>query len=177
MRKKTIFWLVLTAIVLAIIGVVIFAPSIGSAASQCTQEQINSNTCAITLHGAQAAGVVIGAILWVISAIFWLVAWIGALIRSAKMGSWAWFVIILIFSGLGTLIYAIAGPPDRPAPTAYPPTGYPTTGYPPNGYPTTGYPPGGYQPGGYQPGYPPAGYPPPPPEYPPPGSPPPYPQT
>ncbi len=161
MRKKTIFWLVLTAIILDVIGAVIFAPSIASAASQCTQEQINSNTCSISLQGAQAAGVIIGAILWVISAILWFIAWIGALVRSARMGSWVWFVIILIFSGLGTLVYAIAGPPDRPVPTAYPPTGYPTTGYPP---------------GGYQSGYQPVGYPPPPPEYPPPGSPP-YPQT
>jgi hypothetical protein len=171
MKKKTIFWLVLTALILDIIGVVIFAPSIASAASHCTQEQINTNTCSITLQGGPLAGVVIGAILWVISGILWFVAWIGALVRSAKMGSWVWFVIVLIFSGLGTLIYAIAGPPDRPAPTAYPPTGYP-----PIGYPTTGYPPAGYQPGGYQSGYPAAGYPPPPPEYPP-GSPPPYPQT
>ena len=151
MRKKTILWLVLAAMVLAIVGAVIFAPSIATATSHCTQEQLNSNTCSITLQGGQAAGVIIGSILWLVSGVLWLVAWIGALIRSAKMGSWAWFVIVLIFSGLGTLIYAIFGPRDRPTPTAYPPTSYPPSSYPPAGYPPMNYPP--------------------------PGSPPPYPQT
>jgi hypothetical protein len=161
MRKRTILWLVVSAIVLAIIGAVIFAPSIGSAASHCTQQQLNTNTCSITLQGAQAAGVTIGAILWLVSAVLWLIAWIGALVRSARMGSWGWFVIVLIFSGLGTLIYALFGPSDRPTPTAYPPTGYPPTGYPQSGYPPAGYPPVDYPP--------PVNYPP--------GTPPPYPQS
>jgi hypothetical protein len=147
MRKKTIFWLVITALILLVIGAVVFAPSIASATSHCTQEQINANTCSITLQGAQAAGVTIGAILWLIGFILWFIAWIGALIRSAKMGSWGWFVVVLIFSGLGTLIYALFGPPDRPVPTGYPPTGYPPTGYPPAGYPPTSYPPAGFPPG------------------------------
>ena len=141
MRKKTILWVVLAAIVLAIVGAVIFAPSIATATSHCTQEQISNNTCSITLKGGQAAGVIIGSILWVVSGVLWLVAWIGALIRSAKMGSWVWFVIILLFSGLGTLIYAIFGPRDRPTPTAYPPTSYPPAGYPPMNYPPPGSPP------------------------------------
>jgi hypothetical protein len=33
-----------------------------------------------------------------------------ALVRSAKMQTWGWFVIVLIFSGLGTLIYVLADP-------------------------------------------------------------------
>jgi hypothetical protein len=55
------------------------------------------------------------------------IAWIGALIRSAKMQTWGWFVVVLLFSGLGTLIYAIAGPSDQqvPATAYYPPPGYP----------------------------------------------------
>ncbi len=143
MRKKTILWLVLSAIVLAIVGVVIFAPAIATATSHCTQQQISSNTCSITLQGAQAAGVTIGAILWLVTAILWLIAWIGALVRSARMGSWVWFVIVLIFSGLGTLIYALFGPSDRPTPTTYPPTSYPPPGYPPVSYPPPiNYPPG-----------------------------------
>ena len=72
-------------------------------------------------------------------------------------------------SGLGTLIYAIAGPAERPAMTNYPPTSYPPAGYPP------GYQPGSYDPGGYPPTYQPGGYPPP--TYPPSGGPPLYPQT
>jgi len=33
-----------------------------------------------------------------------------ALVRSAKMQTWGWFVIVLTFSGLGTLIYVLADP-------------------------------------------------------------------
>ncbi|HEY7347920.1 MAG TPA: hypothetical protein VH599_06330 [Ktedonobacterales bacterium] len=152
MRKKTIMWLVLTALVLTIIGIALFVPSIATVTSHCTPEQINTNTCSVSLQGGQATGVVIGSILLLASGIIWLVAWIGALIRSAKMQTWVWFVIVLLFSGLGTLIYALFGPKDRPAPTMYPPTGYPPAGYPPAGYSPPGYPP-------------------------PPGAPPPYPQT
>ncbi len=135
MRKKTILWLTLTAIALAIIGFVALIPSVGAAASQCTQEQINTNTCSLRLSGGQAVGAVIGGILWLVSAILWFVAWIGALIRSAKMHTWVWFVIVLIFNGLGTFIYALFGPRDQPAGAMYPPTGYPPAGYPPPGYP------------------------------------------
>lgn len=162
MRKKTILYLVVIAIILAIIGVVVFVPSIVAATHQCTQAQLNSNTCSVKLSGGETAGVTAGSILWLISAILWLVAWIGALIRSAKMQSWVWFVIVLIFSGLGTLIYALFAPPDRPALAAYPADGYPPPGGPQPGAPPTSYPP----PPSYPPSYPP------PPGYPPQGAPP-----
>ena len=170
MRKRTILWLILSAIILSIIGVAIFVPSIVAAAKQCPQGQ---GTCNVTLNGGETVGVGIGGFLWVIAGILWLIAWIGALIRSAKMQTWGWFVVVLLLSGLGTLLYAIAGPRDRPilAPTTQ--QGYP----PPQGYPPQGYP----QQGGYPPqSYPPQSYPPP--SYPQPGqgmgsNQPPYPQT
>ena len=168
MRKRTILWLVVTAIILTIIGVVVFVPSIVAATHQCTQAQINAGTCSVNLNGGETAGVIAGGILWLISAILWLVAWIGALIRSAKMQSWVWFVIVLIFSGLGTLLYALFGPSDRPALATYPMGGYPPPGgYSPPGGPQPGYPPTSYPP----PDYPPPSYPPPP-GYPPQGTPP-----
>jgi hypothetical protein len=157
MRKKTILWLVLTAIVLALIGVAVFVPSIATAARHCTQDQINNNTCSVKLSGAETVGVVIGSILWLISGVLWLVAWIGALIRSAKMQSWVWFVVVLLLGGLGTLLYAIFGPSDHPAMTGYPPISYPQAGYPPANYPQQGYPPPTYP----QQGYPSADYQPP----------------
>jgi hypothetical protein len=154
MRKKTILWLVLTAIVLAIIGVAVFVPSFATAARHCTPEQINTNTCSVRMNGAETVGVVIGSILWLISAVIWIVAWIGALVRSARMQTWVWFVIVLIFSGLGTLLYALFGPLDHPATTGYPPISYPQAGYPPSNYPQPGYPPADYQPPTYPQGPP-----------------------
>ena len=86
--------------------------------------------------------------------------------------SWVWFLVVLLLSGLGTLLYALFGPSDHPAMTGYPPISYPQAGYPPGNYPQQQE----YQP----PTYPQEGYPPQPPSYyPPPTYPqgPPYPQT
>ncbi len=151
MRKRTILWLVLASILLWIIGAAIFVPGVVAASSQCTQEQINNGTCAINSPGAGAA-VVIGILMWAIAAVLGLVAWIGALIRSASMHSWGWFIILLLFSGLGTLIYAFVGPPDQPKAPAYYPPNYPS-GYPPP-YPAN------YPPPPYPANYPPPTYPP-----------------
>lgn len=155
MRKHTILWLFLTAIILAIIGAVLFAIGAVSAAGHCTQAQLNNGTCRITPNGAQSAAIAIGIVLWILAALLELVAWIMALIRSAMMRSWGWFIVVLLIHGLGTLIYAIAGPPDRPRMPTYQQPPYPP-GYPPN-YPPT-YPPG--YPPNYPPGYPPGQNPP-----------------
>ena len=145
MRKRTILWLFLASIILAIIGAAIFVPAVVSAASHCTQAQLNSGTCNVTPTGGQSAAIAIGVILWVIAAVLELVAWIMALIRSAMMRTWGWFIVVLLIHGLGTLIYAIAGPRDQPSMPAYQQPNYPA-GYPPN-YPSN-------NPPGYPPSYP-----------------------
>lgn len=39
-----------------------------------------------------------------------MVGWIGALVATAKQNRWDWFVCVFLLSGLGELIYLIAGP-------------------------------------------------------------------
>jgi hypothetical protein len=39
-----------------------------------------------------------------------LIAWIGALVLSARLGEWAWFVGMLIFGDIALLIFLIFGP-------------------------------------------------------------------
>jgi hypothetical protein len=58
-----------------------------------------------------------GAAICVIGAIAVNVAWIGALIRTAQLGQWAWFVLLFVFHGVMLLAYVIAGP-DQPPRTA-----------------------------------------------------------
>lgn len=130
MSKRIILWLEVIAIIVSIIGLAVFLPTVLSVAQTCTPEQLSAQTCTPTVSTGQGAGFVIGVLLFVVAGIVHLVAWIGALIRSAKMQTWGWFVIVLIFSGLGTLIYAIAGPSNQPAMAAYPAQGYPPQ-YPP----------------------------------------------
>jgi len=138
MRKNTILWLILGSILLAILGAALYAPTIAAATSHCTQEQISSGTCKVnTTH--LGAGGVFGLLLWIAASLLGLIAWIMALVRSATMHSWVWFVLVLLFSGLGTLVYALFGPKDRPKAPAYQPPTSPT-GYPQN-YPPPPTPP------------------------------------
>jgi hypothetical protein len=53
---------------------------------------------------------VIGGLLAFIGVILAIIAWIGALIKTAKLGRWGWFVCLIIFSGITLLIYIFWGP-------------------------------------------------------------------
>jgi hypothetical protein len=45
-----------------------------------------------------------------------LIAWIGALVRTARLRRWGWFTCLLIFSGAALTLYIFAGPTVSPAP-------------------------------------------------------------
>jgi uncharacterized protein with PQ loop repeat len=124
-RKRTILWMEVISFILAIIGVVAFLPSILSVAQSCTQDQLNAGTCTPSVSAGAGAGFAIGIVLLIIAGLLATIAWIGALIRSAKMQTWGWFVVVLLLHWLGTLIYAVGGPSDQPAMAAYPPQQYP----------------------------------------------------
>ncbi len=109
MSNRTIIRLALSAIVLLILGIAVIGVDVVTATSQCTNAQIRSGTCNLDL----GFGLVLSVILWGIGAVLALVAEIGALIKAAQRRSWVWFVVILLFSGLGALIYAAASPTER----------------------------------------------------------------
>lgn len=71
------------------------------------------------------AGVAVGALGSILS----LIAWIGALVRTAQLGRWGWFVCLIVLSGITMLIYIFAGPTtpaNQPAYAGqYPPQQYP----------------------------------------------------
>lgn len=48
--------------------------------------------------------------LLVVGGVLACVAWIGALIRTAQLGYWRWFLCLLLFSGLALLLYIFLGP-------------------------------------------------------------------
>lgn len=70
---------------------------------------------AADMNNAMLTG--IGVLLVGIGNLVALIAWIGALVRTARLGRWGWFVVLLIFNGVAMLIYIFAGPtaPARPA--------------------------------------------------------------
>ena len=53
---------------------------------------------------------VVGIIIISLGSLAVTVAWIGALIRTAQLGEWTWFVLLLVLQGITLLVYVIAGP-------------------------------------------------------------------
>lgn len=104
MRKKTIAILFIVGIIVSIIGSVLFTAGAASAVT-VSPDGVAQAT------GAVNPGLFFGGIaLLVIASIMTLISWIGALIATARLGRWGWFVCVLILTGLGELIYLIAGP-------------------------------------------------------------------
>jgi len=146
------------------LGVVIVATIllIAGLAGSTTGPGANGTTTITSVGNPALVGIAV--FVYVVGGILSFIAYIGALIKTAMLGRWGWFVCLLLISGITMLVYIFAGPETRPVTQmAYPPQGYPQPGYPPpQGYPPQGYPQPGNPPAGYpQPGYPPPqGYPP-----------------
>lgn len=107
MRKKTIAIFFIIGVVVAIIGAIIYGVGLASA--------INSVTLAAdgTVTGVSSGLVglaLVGLLVLLLGGAFCLVGWIGALVATAKLNRWGWFVCVLLLTGLGELIYLIAGP-------------------------------------------------------------------
>lgn len=63
-----------------------------------------------TMHPVHAGSAVIGAVLDVAAVVLGFVAWVGALVRTAQLRRWGWFICLLIFSGITMLLYIFFGP-------------------------------------------------------------------
>jgi len=106
MRKKTIAIFFIIGVVIVIIGGIIYGAGLASAVNNVTYNTNGTTNVSAGLVGTA----LLGAAIMAIGGIFNLVAWIGALIATAKQGRWGWFVVVLLFTYLGELIYLIAGP-------------------------------------------------------------------
>ncbi len=104
MKRATLI-LSIVAILLFIVGVVLA----GSAAASCTTAADQAGCSA-----SAAGGLGIGALLYGLGALCSAVAWILGIIKTATLKRWGWFVLVLLLSPLGSLIYGAAGP-DQPA--------------------------------------------------------------
>jgi hypothetical protein len=112
MSLSTTRKLYLSAIGLAIIGVILFFVGAAGATVDTTTGAVSGGNPALTL---------VATIVFVVAGIVSFVAWIGALIATAKIGRWGWFVFILLLSGIGMLAYVIAGPKAPAQVMAYAP--------------------------------------------------------
>ena len=141
MSKRTIGIFFIVSVIMDLIGVgLIIGGLVGSTYN--TTNNGYSTSAQITSFGNQPLFIV-GVIIVSLSAIPYLIAWIGALVNLARLQEWVWFVLMLIFQWVTLIVYLIAGPTTRAGVPQYsqymPPQGYPQQpqGYPqqPQGYP------------------------------------------
>jgi hypothetical protein len=115
-KKKTILIVWIVGFVIALIGSAMLGSSIYAAAHNCTTTAYGTQNCSLPVTSPLTSVGLIGLVVVLIGAVVGLVAWAGALIRSASMRTWVWFVVVFILGGLGTLIYALAAPADSATP-------------------------------------------------------------
>ena len=108
MTKRTIGIFFLISILMDVVGIgMIIGGLIGS--TTVTHYNGYSYSTVVTQFG-NAPLFVTGVILVSLSAIPFLIAWIGALINLARLQEWVWFILMIFFSWITLLVYLIAGP-------------------------------------------------------------------
>ncbi|HET8840329.1 MAG TPA: hypothetical protein VFN35_02635 [Ktedonobacteraceae bacterium] len=105
MRKSVSRTLFLLAILLEIAGGVVFALGL-----QGTTYTTSGNTITSVNLGSSSPLLLVSTALFAIGGLLALIAWVGALVRTAQLGRWGWFVCLLLFNGITMLIYIFAGP-------------------------------------------------------------------
>ncbi|HEY0752429.1 MAG TPA: hypothetical protein VGD98_00500 [Ktedonobacteraceae bacterium] len=117
MKKSVSRTLYLLALLLDIGGMVVFFFGAGGGNMHTFNALAASGHLfvAADMNNSMLTG--LGAPLFALGSLLAMIAWIGALIRTALLGRWGWFIFLLLFSGITMLIYIFAGPttPTRPS--------------------------------------------------------------
>ena len=117
--KRAVLILSIIAILGVIGGVIFFVAGTAAIAGQCQQfanDQTQLQACVQQNAAAGAGSLLIGTLAYIVGGLCAFVAWILGLIKTAQIGRWGWFVLVLLISPLGSLIYGIAGPTERAVP-------------------------------------------------------------
>jgi len=106
MERKTSRNLYLIGLVLEIVGIILF--TIGTGAAIATANSDGT----VSAAGGTSFSILslISILLLVVGGILAFVAWIGALVKTARLGQWLWFILLIVFSGITLLVYIFAGP-------------------------------------------------------------------
>ncbi len=124
MKKSVSRLLYLLSILLYIAAVVVFYIGASGGNMSTFNALAASGHLFVATDMANSGLTALGALLFLIAGLLSLIAWIGALIKTARLGRWGWFICLLLFSGISLLIYIFAGPTARanqPASAQYSP--------------------------------------------------------
>ena len=116
MTKRTMGIFFIVSILMDLIGLGLLVG--GLVGSTYTTSTTGSSTSAQVTNFGNLPLFVIGVILLSLSAIPFLIAWIGVLINLARFQEWVWFVLMLIFSWITLLVYLFAGPTSPRVPSS-----------------------------------------------------------
>ncbi len=114
MRKSTSRALYLLGILLYIVGIAVFI--FGAAGTDFGKLGNLAASGHLFIAGDMSNSMLtgLGALIVLLGLLLTLIAWIGALIKTARLGRWGWFICLILFSGITLLIYIFAGPTTRP---------------------------------------------------------------
>ena len=108
MTKRTIGIFFIVSILMDLIGLGLLVGGLVGSTYTTSTNGYSTNT-QVTNFGNLPLFIT-GVTLLSLSAIPFLIAWIGALINLARFQEWVWFVLMLIFSWITLLVYLFAGP-------------------------------------------------------------------
>jgi hypothetical protein len=136
MSKRTIGIFFIISIIMDLVGAGLIIGGLVGSTYTTTNNGYSTNVQPTSIGNTPlfVAGIVIVSL----SAIPYLIAWIGALINLARLQEWVWFVLMLIFQWITLLVYLFAGPttPRVPQYTQYMPPQPPQNNpQPPQNYP------------------------------------------
>lgn len=104
-----LFWI---GTILFVVGIIVAIVGGGAMASSSSSSS-----------GSAAGGgilALIGLLVYLAGAVVYAIGWIGALVHTAKLSRWGWFVCVLLLGWIAMLVYTFAGPKDASVP-AYAP--------------------------------------------------------
>lgn len=117
MKKSVSRVLYLLALLLVIGGSVLFYFGAGGGNMNTFNALVASGHLFVAADMSDSRLTGSGALLVALGNLLAVVAWIGALVKTARLGRWGWFIFLLIFSAITMLIYIFVGPTTsaRPA--------------------------------------------------------------
>lgn len=113
MKKSVSRVLYLLAILAWIVAVVVFYIGAGGGNMATFNALAASGHLFVAQDMANSSMTLLGFLIFLVGILLFIVAWVGALVKTIRLRRWGWFICLLLFSSIALLIYIFAGPTTR----------------------------------------------------------------